>query len=174
MIRSYSGKKPAIDASAFIHDSAEVIGRVALARDVSIWPMAVLRGDVDAIKVGAGTNIQDHTVVHCRKGQPAVIGKGVTVGHRVIIHGARIGDGCLIGMGAIIMESEIGEECLVAAGALVLKGQKIAPRSLVLGSPAKVARKLTAGEIAGLRKSAKDYVGHGRRHRRTSHIAFRP
>jgi carbonic anhydrase/acetyltransferase-like protein (isoleucine patch superfamily) len=172
MIRTYGVHRPNVRAAAFVHDSAEVIGRVALGKDSSIWPFCVLRGDVDAVKIGARTNIQDLTVIHCRETMPAVIGEGVTVGHRVIIHGAKIGDGCLIGMGAIVMEATIGPRCLVAAGALILQGQKFPAGHLILGSPAKAVRKLTPKELASLAKSARDYVGHAKRHKATSKVVF--
>jgi carbonic anhydrase/acetyltransferase-like protein (isoleucine patch superfamily) len=138
----------------------------------SVWPHVVLRGDVDGIRVGARTNIQDNAVVHCREGSPAVIGRGVTVGHSAIIHGAVVGDYCLIGMGAIVMEARLGRECIVAAGAMVPKGLKVPPRSLVMGLPAKVFRRLTAEEIRSLHASEASYVALAARHRRTSRVLF--
>ena len=173
MIRSFGKAKPRVEPSAFVHDSAELIGAVSVAKDASIWPGSVLRGDVDRIVVGERSNIQDLTVIHCRHGRPTIVGRGVTVGHRVILHGARIGDLCLIGMGAIVMEAEIGRETLVAAGALVLAGMRVPPRSLVMGSPAKVVRTLKPAEIAGLRRSAAEYVKLARSHRGGSKAVFR-
>lgn len=170
MLRRYDGYSPKIHSTAYIHDSAEIIGRVRLGRNSSVWPLAVLRGDVDEIRVGASTNIQDLTVIHCRDGVPAVIGDRVTVGHRVIIHGARIGSLCLIGMGAVVMEASIGASSLVAAGALVLKGFRCPPRSLVLGAPARRARALTAAEVVELRRSAADYANLAQRYARTSAV----
>lgn len=172
MIRTFGGNTPRIDGSAFVHDSAEIIGKVSIAKNASVWPLAVLRGDVNAIKIGERSNIQDLTMIHCREGFPAVIGKGVTVGHKVVLHGSRIGDGCLIGMGAVIMETTVGAESLVGAGALVLKGLKIPPQSLVVGSPARVARRLTRPELSELRKSAAAYVALARAHARTSRVVF--
>lgn len=172
MIRTFESAKPAVHGTAFIHDTAELVGRVRVGEGASVWPYCVLRGDVDGVVIGARSNIQDLTVIHCREGRPAVVGRGVTVGHRVIIHGSRIGDGCLIGMGAVVMEATIGRECLVAAGALVLAGMKIPPRSLVLGAPAKVARPLTAAELRGLKESVAGYVRLARRHARTSKAVF--
>jgi carbonic anhydrase/acetyltransferase-like protein (isoleucine patch superfamily) len=172
MIRSFEKKSPRVDATAFVHDAAEVIGAVTLGAGASVWPHAVLRGDVDAIRVGARTNIQDNTVVHCREGRPAVIGKGVTVGHSAVIHGSVIGDFCLIGMGAVVMEAVLGKECIVAAGAMVPKGLKIPARSLVMGLPAKVFRKLNAEEIRSLHDSERSYVKLAERHRRTSKVLF--
>ena len=172
MIRTFEGKAPRIHPSAFVHDSAEVVGRVSLGPRASLWPNAVLRGDVDSISVGEASNLQDQVVVHCRRGLPAVIGKGVTVGHGAIVHGARIGDLCLIGMGAIVMEARIGRECIVAAGAMVPKGFTAPPRSLILGLPAKVARRLTPEELRGLKASRDSYLALAERHRRTSRVVF--
>jgi carbonic anhydrase/acetyltransferase-like protein (isoleucine patch superfamily) len=172
MIRSLGKRRPAVEKTAFVHDSAEVIGAVRLGAGSSVWPMAVLRGDVNGIIVGPRTNIQDMSVVHCRREAPTVIGGGVTVGHNVIIHGARIGDGCLLGMGAIIMESVIGAECLVAAGAMVPAGLRIPARSLVLGFPAKVVRPLRPAELRRLKSSAAGYVRLAAEHRRGSRVIF--
>src|SRR5258707_467045 len=127
MIRSFEGDRPRLHPTAFVHDSAEVIGRVVLAEGTSVWPGCVLRGDIDRIVVGAGTNIQDLTVIHTRDGFPTLVGKGVTVGHRATLHGARIGDLCLIGMGAIVMEATVGPRCLIGAGALITAGMKVPP-----------------------------------------------
>lgn len=168
MIRSYGRRRPRVHPSAFVHEAAEVIGRVSLGEGASVWPGAVLRGDVDAVRVGARTNIQDGAVVHCREGRPAVLGRGVTVGHRAIVHGAVVGDLCLVGMGAVVMEAVIGRECLIAAGALVPKGLRVPPRSLVMGMPAKVRRPLTGRELKHLRQSEASYVALARRHRATS------
>ncbi len=173
MIRSFEGARPRIDPGAFVHDSSELVGAVAIAKGASIWPFCVLRGDVDRIRIGERSNVQDHTVIHCREGRPAVVGKDVTVGHRVVLHGCRIGDLCLIGMGAIVMEASIGRECLVAAGSLVLAGMKIPPKSLVMGSPARVVRKLKPDELAMLRSSAAGYVALASRHAKTSKVVFR-
>lgn len=173
MIRSFGAHAPRVHPSAFVHDSAEIIGRVAIGREASVWPMAVLRGDVDAVRVGERSNIQDGAVVHCREGLPAVIGRGVTVGHGAIVHGSRLGDLCLVGMGAIVMESVVGRECLIAAGAVVPKGLRIPPRSLVMGIPAKVHRPLTPEELRHLRESGRGYVELARRHGRSSRALFR-
>lgn len=156
-----------------MHDAAELLGAVDVGAQSSIWPMAVLRGDVDRVKVGRRANIQDCAVVHCREGQPAVIGDGVTVGHGAVVHGARVGARCLIGMGAIVMEARIGRECLVAAGALVPKGFRCPPRRLVIGAPARVSRALTAAEVASLKRSEDSYVRLAERHRRTSRAVYR-
>ncbi len=172
MIRALGAATPSVHPSAFIHDASEIVGRVSIGRDASVWPGAVLRADVCRITIGERTNIQDGAVLHGREGFPAALGRGVTVGHGAIVHGARVGDGCLIGMGAIVMEALVGAESLVAAGALVLSGMKIPPRSLVIGSPARVARALTARERAGLKRSAESYVKLARRHASRSRVVF--
>lgn len=172
MVRTFAAHRPRIHTAAFVHDSAEVIGRVVLGSGVSIWPLAVLRGDVNAIVVGARTNIQDLAVVHCDHGRPARIGRGVTVGHGAVVHGARIGDGCLIGMGATVLECSVGRESLIGAGALLPRGMRVPPRSLVLGLPAKVVRPLKTEELRRLRKSADVYVRLALQHKRDSRVVF--
>src|SRR5258708_4836837 len=130
MNRSFQNSAPLIDPSAFVHPSAEIIGRVTLQKNTSIWPLVVLRGDIERITIGEGSNIQDSTVMHTSRGIPVSLGKGVTIGHGAIVHGARIGNYSLIGMGAILLDGcVIGEECLIGAGALISEGVKIPPRS---------------------------------------------
>jgi len=158
MNEEFRGQAPEVSPGAWVHPSASLIGRVKLAAEVSVWPGAVIRGDVDRIEVGKGTNIQDLAVLHPNLGKPVLVGEGVTVGHSAIIHGSVIGDHCLIGMGAVVMDCEVGEYCLVAAGAVVTPGSKIPPRSMVMGAPGKVKRDLTPEECAALVKSEKDYV----------------
>jgi carbonic anhydrase/acetyltransferase-like protein (isoleucine patch superfamily) len=158
MIEKFMDHAPELDAAAWVHPSASVIGRVKLGPDVSVWPGAVLRGDVDRIEVGRGSNVQDLAVLHPNGGRPVLVGEGVTIGHSAIVHGASVGARCLIGMGAVVMECEIGEYCLVAAGAVVTPGSKIPPRSMVMGAPARVKRELTLEECAGLERSEKEYI----------------
>ena len=172
MLRTFGAHKPRIHPTAFIHDCAEVIGRVTLAAGVSVWPLAVLRGDVDRIMVGERTNIQDLCVVHCDYGRATRIGRGVSVGHGAVLHGCRIGDGCLIGMGATVLECVIGPESLVGAGALVPQGLRIPPRSLVLGLPGKLVRCLTGSELRRLRDSAAVYARLAKEHRQGSRVIF--
>jgi carbonic anhydrase/acetyltransferase-like protein (isoleucine patch superfamily) len=172
MIRSIEGVAPKIHPRAFVHDSAELIGRVTLAPGSSVWPGCVLRGDIDWIRIGANSNIQDLTVIHTREGQPTIVGKGVTVGHRVILHGCRVGDRALIGMGAIVMEATIGARALIGAGALIPAGMKVPPGTLVLGAPGKVVRKLRPDELRMLAESERDYVARARLHARTSRAVF--
>ena len=169
MLRRFEEAVPTVDAAAFVHPSSELIGRVAIGKNASIWPLVVLRGDIEPITIGDGSNIQDSTVAHTAKGYPVVLEQGVTVGHRAILHGTRVGPYCLIGMGAILMDgSVIGEECLVGAGALVSENIRIPPRSLVLGIPGKVIRPLRPDEIALLHQRAEDYVRYAAQHRKTS------
>ncbi len=169
MQRTFKDVSPKIDPSAFIHPSAELIGRVIVSREASIWPLVVLRGDIETITIGEKSNVQDSTVVHTSKGLPVTLGEGVTVGHGAILHGTKIGNYSLIGMGAILLDgSEIGEECLIGAGAVVPEQAKIPPRSLVLGVPGKVKRELRSDEIAELHKRATDYVRYAQEHRQTS------
>lgn len=170
MIRTFRQWTPKVHPEAFVHDAAEVIGRVEVKRLASVWPLAVLRADVGRIVVGEESNVQDLTVVHCDPGNPTLIGKRVTVGHGVILHGPKVGDGSLIGMGSTVMEADIGKECLIAAGSLVLAGMRVPPRSLVMGAPARVVRPLKIGELAMLRRSAPTYVRNQRLHRKTSRL----
>jgi carbonic anhydrase/acetyltransferase-like protein (isoleucine patch superfamily) len=158
MNEKFMGAAPEVHAGAWVHASACLIGKVKLADQVSVWPGAVIRGDVDRIEIGRGTNIQDLAVLHPNKDRPVLVGEGVTVGHSAIIHGSVVGAHTLVGMGAIVMDCEIGEFCLIAAGALVTPGSKIPARSMVMGAPGKVKRELTPEECAGLEKSEKDYI----------------
>ena len=155
----FEGERPSVGSSVFIADTARVIGRVALEDGVSIWYGAVLRGDVGSIRVGRKSNIQDLACLHMTGGiSNVVVGAECTVGHGAIIHGATVGDGVLIGMGSILLDNaEIGAESIVGAGALVTPGTKIPPRSLVLGSPARVVRELSPGEYQQGRGGAAVY-----------------
>jgi len=160
-------KGPTVHAAAFVHAKAVVIGNVTVGAKASIWPCAVLRGDIAPISVGEGTNIQDGAVVHVADRLPALIGQRVTVGHLAMIHACTIGDECLIGMHATILDGAvIGARCIIGAGALVTKGTIIPSGSMVLGSPAKVVRPLTAEEQASLPGWAEKYVKVAAHHRR--------
>jgi carbonic anhydrase/acetyltransferase-like protein (isoleucine patch superfamily) len=161
MIRPYKGRWPKLGERAYVDVSAQVIGDVELGDHASIWMNAVVRGDVNGIRIGRGTNVQDNCVLHCTAEQRTELAEDVTVGHSVTLHGCRIGARCLIGIGAIVLNGvEVGEESVVAAGALVPEGMKIPPRSLVMGMPAKVRREVTDEERAGLRRLAESYVGY--------------
>lgn len=147
MIISYKGKSPTIAPGSFVAETAVLIGDTILAEETSIWFGAVLRGDINFIKIGRFTNIQDNCVIHVSGEAPTTIGDYVTVGHGAIIHGGTIGNNCLIGMGSIILDkSVIGDGCLIAAGALVKERQVIPPGSLVVGNPGVVKRQITADE----------------------------
>jgi carbonic anhydrase/acetyltransferase-like protein (isoleucine patch superfamily) len=174
MLRRFKEAEPLIHPAAYVHDSAEIIGRVTIKKNANIWPLVVMRGDIERITIGEDANVQDGTMVHTDYGKPVVLGRGVTVGHAAIIHGAHVGDFSLIGMGAILLDgSVIGKECLVGAGALVPQGVHIPPRSLVLGLPGRVVRKLTPQEVRKLHSNAKDYVAFAAEHLKTSYPVIR-
>ena len=159
------GAKPEIAADCWVAPDAVVIGKVRLLEGASIWFGAVLRGDNDWITIGPNSNVQDHSIIHADPGQPVTIGRGVTVGHRVIVHSAQVGDHSLIGMGAILLNrARIGSRSLVGAGALVTEDKMFEDGKLILGSPAKAMRDLTPGQIAGLENSAAIYVANARRY----------
>ncbi len=149
---------PKTSPSCFIHKTAVVIGNVTIGDNVSVWPCAVLRGDIAAISVGENSNIQENACIHVNYGAPAVIGKGVSVGHGAVVHGSQIGDNCLIGMNAVVMESEIGPNCIIGAGAVVPAGKSIPAGSLVMGVPAKVVRRLEEDEVNGIIQNAREYA----------------
>jgi carbonic anhydrase/acetyltransferase-like protein (isoleucine patch superfamily) len=165
-IRPYREWRPVIGRRVWIDPAATVIGRVTLADDASIWPGAVLRGDVNRIEIGARSSIQDGSILHVASdrlagegGIPLLVGDEVTVGHHVILHACTIGRRCLIGMGAILMDgAAVGDESIVGAGSLVPAGKRIPPRTLWVGSPARQARLLSEREIAYLADSAAHYV----------------
>lgn len=158
------GVVPQVAPSCWIADSAQVIGQVVLGEEASVWFGTVVRGDTESITIGAGSNIQDASVLHADFGKPLVIGKHVTVGHQVMLHGCTIGDESLIGIGAVVLNgARIGKNCLVGAGALVTEGKEFPDGSMILGSPAKVVRQLTPEQIEGLRQSARHYVENARR-----------
>jgi gamma-carbonic anhydrase len=150
-IRSHLAHRPIIDPSAYIDAAAVVIGEVEICAEVSIWPAVVLRGDQGAIRIGAQSNLQDGTIVHCTGGRSqTTVGERVTVGHRALLHGCIVEDDCLIGMGAILLDNcRIGRGSIVGAGSLVTSGTVVPEGSLVLGSPAKVVRSLREGEHEG-------------------------
>jgi carbonic anhydrase/acetyltransferase-like protein (isoleucine patch superfamily) len=164
MIRPFRGTHPQIHESAFIEESAQIIGDVHIGEQSSVWFNAVVRGDVFYIRIGNRTNIQDGTVIHVTNGTHAtVLEDEVSVGHNATLHGCYIEYGCLVGMGAIVMDDvHVGAQSLVAAGSLVAPGTRIPPRSLVMGAPAKVKRPLTDEEVAGLDVFWKNYVEYTR------------
>ena len=164
-LKRFLHAKPQIAEAAFVASNATLIGDVRLGRDSSVFYGAVLRGDIETIRIGEGTNVQDGCIIHLADDLGATVGAYCTVGHAAIIHACTIGDLCLVGMKAVILDgAEIGDECLIGAGALVTSRTKIPPRSLVLGSPAKVVRQLTEAEILFLRASADKYITVSRAH----------
>jgi gamma-carbonic anhydrase len=167
MIRAFEGIVPKIADSAYIEETAVIIGDVIIGEESSIWFNTVVRGDVHHIRIGDRTNVQDLCVVHVTHDtHPTVLGNDVTVGHHVVLHGCTIHDRVLIGMGAILMDGVvIGKDCIVGAGALVTERTIVPPNSLVLGSPAKVKRPLTEPELAWIRESAANYIRYARRYR---------
>jgi carbonic anhydrase/acetyltransferase-like protein (isoleucine patch superfamily) len=160
MIRTFRGLTPQIAAGAYVDPQAVVIGDVVVGQDASIWPCAVLRGDYNAIRIGARTSVQDGCVLHIESGQYALsVGSNVTVGHRVVLHGCTVESDCLIGMGSILLNGcKIGAGSIVAAGALVTERMEIPPGSLVMGAPGKVRRAVTEGERKRIALSAEHYV----------------
>jgi carbonic anhydrase/acetyltransferase-like protein (isoleucine patch superfamily) len=160
MIRHFNGIEPKIHETAYVTDDAIIVGDVEVGEDSSIWYGSVLRGDVNYIRIGARTNLQDQTVIHVSsKGLPTIVEDEVTVGHRVTLHACHVERGCLIGIGAILMDGvRVGDHSLVGAGSLLTPGTQIPPRSLVIGSPARVKRELTDQELASLERSWKNYV----------------
>ena len=167
MIRPFRGKHPQIHESAFVEESAQVIGDVHIGEQSSIWFNAVVRGDVFYIRIGDRTNVQDGTVIHVANGTHATILEDeVTIGHNVTLHGCHVERGCLIGMGAVVMDGvRVGEKSLVAAGSLVSPGTVIPPHSLVMGVPAKVKRQLTDEEVASLDVFWQNYIGYTKQYK---------
>jgi carbonic anhydrase/acetyltransferase-like protein (isoleucine patch superfamily) len=162
MLRQYKGVSPKVHPSAYVDDSAQVIGDVEIGAESSVWMNAVVRGDVHRIRIGTRSNIQDGTVVHVmNRSHPTSIGTDVTIGHAAVVHGCTIADRVLIGMGAILLNgASVGADSIVAAGSLITEGSEIPARSLVMGSPGKVKRPLTDGEVASILEYSERYVGY--------------
>lgn len=167
MLIALGAAMPLVDASAFIHSSAQVIGDVQIGAQSSIWFNVVLRGDVHHIRIGSRTNVQDNSTVHVTRDRHAtLIGDDVTVGHNAVLHGCTIGNRCLVGIGAIVIDRcVIGDDCLIGAGALLTPGTTIEPGQLVLGSPARAVRPLSDAEREHLLRSAAGYVENAARYR---------
>jgi len=179
-IRPYKQHQPKIDSTAFIDDSAVIIGQVSIGKHSSVWPLTAIRGDIQSITIGDETNIQDGSVLHVThaseyalnpEGNPLSIGNKVTIGHKVILHGCTIHDNCLIGMGSIILDgAEIQDNVMVGAGSLVPSNKVLDSGYLWLGSPVKRARKLTDKELAFLQYSAAHYRKLGEEHGKKPHL----
>lgn len=164
-VYSLADRQPAVAPAAWIAPSATVIGDVRIGANASIWWNAVLRGDNDTISIGENTNIQDGSVLHTDEGVPLTLGRDITVGHMVMLHGCIVGDGSLIGIKSVVLNrAVIGRNCLIGANTLVTEGKVIPDRSLVTGSPGKIVRKLTDEEVARLLLSAEHYVENARRY----------
>ncbi len=162
------GLRPQVPASGdyWVADNATVLGNVIIEEDVSVWFGAVLRGDNEHILLKRGCNVQDGSVFHVDPGFPMTVGVNCTIGHMVMLHGCTIGDGALVGIGAIVLNGAvIGEDCLIGAGSLVPEGKVIPPRSLVMGTPGKVVREMTADDIAKLRSASSSYQARWRRYK---------
>jgi carbonic anhydrase/acetyltransferase-like protein (isoleucine patch superfamily) len=163
-IYTLTGKSPRIDKTSWIAPDANIIGNVILGVRTSVWFCATLRGDNEVIDIGAGSNVQENTVIHTDIGYPLIIGENCTIGHKVMLHGCKIGNNSLIGMGAIILNgAHIGDNCLIGAGALITENKVIPDGSLVMGSPGKVVRELDVAAIQGLRNSALHYQENANR-----------
>lgn len=166
MIYQLEDAVPQIHASAWVAENATLAGQITLQKDVSIWFNAVLRAEHALITVGEGSNIQDGSVCHVDPGMPLTIGRSVTVGHKVMLHGCTIGDESLIGINAVILNgAKIGRNCLIGANSLIPEGKEIPDGSLVMGSPGKIVRTLSEAQIEGLKASAMHYVENGRRYK---------
>lgn len=153
------GQSPALGKNAWVADSAQVIGKVTLEENASVWFGTIIRGDSERIHIGKNSNVQDASVLHADPGVPLTLGENVSIGHQVMLHGCTIGDGSLIGIGAIVLNhAKIGKNCLVGAGALVTEGKEFPDGSMILGSPAKAVKQLSPEQIAGLQRIARHYV----------------
>ena len=156
---------PHLAETAWVADSAQVIGNVELAEGASVWFGAILRGDNEVMRIGKNSNIQDGSMLHADPGFPLTLGENVTIGHQVMLHGCTVGDGSLIGIKAVVLNgAKIGKNCLVAAGALVTEGKEFPDGSMIMGAPAKVVRPLTAEQVAGLARAARHYVDNAKRY----------
>ncbi|EDP65784.1 Carbonic anhydrase/acetyltransferaseisoleucine patch superfamily protein [alpha proteobacterium BAL199] len=160
MLYELEGKAPVVDpAKSWVADSASLIGDVVLEEDASVWFGAVLRGDNERIHIGRGSNVQDGSILHVDPGFPLTLGANVSIGHLVMLHGCTIGDGTLVGIGAVVLNgAKIGNDCLIGANALITEGKEIPPRSVVMGSPGKVVRELSDGDLERIRRPAQSYI----------------
>ena len=166
MLFDLDERKPSVHPSCFVADSAQLIGSVALAEDASVWFNCVLRGDNDLLSIGPQSNVQDGTIIHTDAGIQVRVGRAVTIGHRVMLHGCEVGDCTLVGIGAIVLNrAKIGSYCLIGAGALITEGKEIPDGSLVVGAPGRVVRQLSEPEKRMLEASAAHYVQNGQRYK---------
>lgn len=169
MIRPYRGRRPTLSNTAYVDASAQVIGDVELGERVTVWCNTTIRGDVNSIRIGSDSNVQDNSCLHVDRVYPLIVGERVVVGHSVTLHGCVIGDECLIGMGATLLSgSRIGAGSIVAAGALVVEGAEFPPGSLLMGAPAKLRRPVSDAERERIRRNAESYVELGREYKEES------
>ena len=167
MIYDFEGHTPKLDPNGWVASNSVIIGKVELKKDSNIWFNVTLRGDVEPITVGEGSNVQDGSVVHSDPGCPVIIGKNVTIGHLVMLHGCVIEDDCLIGIGSTILnKAKIGKNSIIGANALVTENKVIPERSLVLGSPGKIVRQVTDEEIEHIKENARDYVENFKKYKK--------
>ena len=167
MIYDFEGHTPKLDSNSWVASNSVIIGKVELKKDSNIWFNVTLRGDVEPITIGEGSNVQDGSVVHSDPGCPVIIGKNVTIGHLVMLHGCVIEDDCLIGIGSTILnKAKIGKNSIIGANALVTENKVIPERSLVLGSPGKIVRQVTDEEIEYIKENARDYVENFKKYKK--------
>ena len=166
-IYELDGHRPTLGQNAWVADSAQVVGKVTLEENASVWFGTIIRGDSEHITIGRNSNVQDGSVLHADEGVPLTLGENVSVGHKVMLHGCTVGEGSLIGIGAVVLNhAKIGRNCLVGAGALVTEGKEFPDGSMILGSPAKAVKQLSPEQIAGLRRIAQHYVENAERYRK--------
>ena len=167
MIYEFENNTPTLDKDSWVASNAVLIGRVILKKDANVWFNVVLRGDIETITIGEGSNVQDGSIFHTDPGCPITLGKNVTVGHMVMLHGCEIADDCLIGIGSTILnKTKIGKNCIIGANALVTENKVIPERSLVLGSPGKIVRQVTDEEIEHIKENARDYVENFKKYKK--------
>ena len=167
MIYDFEGHTPKLDPNSWVASNSVIIGKVELKKDSNIWFNVTLRGDVEPITVGEGSNVQDGSVVHSDPGCPVIIGKNVTIGHLVMLHGCVIEDDCLLGIGSTILnKAKIGKNSIIGANALVTENKVIPERSLVLGSPGKIVRQVTDEEIKSIKENAEHYVANYKKYKK--------
>ena len=167
MIYDFEGHTPKLDPNSWVASNSVVIGKVELKKNSNIWFNVTLRGDIEPITIGEGSNVQDGSVVHSDPGCPVTIGKNVTIGHLVMLHGCVIEDDCLIGIGSTILnKAKIGKNSIIGANALVTENKVIPERSLVLGSPGKIVRQVTNEEIEHIKENARDYVENFKKYKK--------
>lgn len=170
-IYELDGHAPQLAEGAWVADNAEVMGRVVLGENASVWYGCVVRGDTETIRVGRNSNVQDGSVLHADEGVPLTVGDNVTIGHQVMLHGCTIGDGSLIGIQAVVLNhARIGRNCIVGAGSVVTEGKEFPDNSLIVGAPAKAVRTLDAEQIAKFQQIPAHYVENARRHAKRKRI----